>query len=129
MPFVPGKASSSLARDYAGKSIVLEPNKFDWQSLDLQFKQKEVIMTVTETDGTKYNLSFGYKQWKKTSTDVHPPYSIEAKGRFNGIEGAVLCSGQLCLAIGCDVGTQKHIMLTGLQLSILLSALTGRMCS
>ena len=51
LPFVPGKASSSLARDYAGKSIVLEPNKFDWQSLDLQFKQKEVIMTVTETDG------------------------------------------------------------------------------
>lgn len=93
LPFVPGKASSSLARDYAGKSIVLEPNKFDWQSLDLQFKQKEVIMTVTETDGTKYNLSFGYKQWKKTSTDVHPPYSIEAKGRFNGIEGPFYVAG------------------------------------
>ena len=87
------RASSSLARDYAGKSIVLEPNKFDWQSLDLQFKQKEVIMTVTETDGTKYNLSFGYKQWKKTSTDVHPPYSIEAKGRFNGIEGPFYVAG------------------------------------
>ena len=44
-------------------------------------------MTVTETNGTKYDLLFGYKQWKKASIEGYPPYSIEAKGRFNGIEG------------------------------------------
>jgi len=93
LPLVQGKANSPVAREYAGKSIVLGPNKFGWQSLGFQFKPKEVIMTVMEAGGARYNLSFGYKQWKKTSTEAYPPYSVEAKGRFNGIEGPFYVAG------------------------------------
>lgn len=93
LPVVQGKANSSLSKEYAGKSIVLESNRYNWQSLSFQFNPKEVLLTVTQTDGITYNLPFGYREWKKTSTDVHPPYSISAKGRFNGIEGPFWVAG------------------------------------
>ena len=93
LPVVQGKANSPLARQYANKSIMLKPNKLGWQSLRLQFKPKEVIMTVTQADGLEYDLPFGYKQWEKTSIDAYPPYSIEAKGRFTGIEGPFYVAG------------------------------------
>lgn len=93
LPFVQGKMNSHLSREYAGKNIVLESNKFNWQSITLQFASKKVMMTVTQTDGTAYCLPFGYKQWLTASTEAYPPYSIDAKGRFSGIEGPFLVAG------------------------------------
>lgn len=93
LPLVQGKAASSIAREYAGKRITLENNKYGWQSLSLQFKQKEVVMTVTDKAGVTYDLLFGYKQWLKTSTDVYPPYSVAAVGAFKGIEGPFWVAG------------------------------------
>ena len=93
LPLVQGKASSSVAGRYAGKSIALEPNKYGWQSLRLEFKPKEVTMTVTEKGGATYELPFGYKQWLKTAVDACPPYSVTAIDRFKGIEGPFRVAG------------------------------------
>lgn len=93
LPVVQGKNTSSDVRQYTGKTIVLDPNKYGWESLNLQFKQKEIVMTMKETKGSKYDLLFGYKQWVKTAIDAYPPYSISAKERFKGIEGPFWVAG------------------------------------
>lgn len=93
LPLVKGKANSSVAQEYAGKRIALEQNKYDWQSLSLQFKPKEVVMTVTDKTGSTYDLLFGYKQWLKTSIEAYPPYSVTAVGALKGIEGPFWVAG------------------------------------
>ena len=93
LPLVQGKAASSLSQKYAGKRILLGENKYGWQSIELQFKQEEVVMTVVEKDGKTYSLPFGYKQWTKAAIDGYPPYSVAAKGRFKGIEGPFQVAG------------------------------------
>lgn len=116
---VQGKANSSLAREYTGKSITLEPNKFGWQSLTLHFEQKGLIMTVMETSGATYDLLFGYKQWKKTSIEAYPPYSIEAKGHFNGIEGPFYVAGSYAWLSSSVLELKAHYVnwITALNLS------------
>lgn len=93
LPFVQGKANSSVARKYAGKRILLDENKYGWHSLSSQLKPNEVTMTVTNSEGDTYNLPFGYKQWLKTSITVCPPYSVAAIDRFKGIEGPFWVAG------------------------------------
>lgn len=93
LPLVQGKATSSIAQKYAGKPIALEDNKYGWQSLSLQFKPKEVVMTVTDKTGATYDLLFGYKQWLKTSIPVYPPYSVTAVGALKGIDGPFWVAG------------------------------------
>lgn len=98
LPVVQGKATSAVSREYAGKRIELGQNKFGWQSLNLQFKPKEVVLTITETNGNSYDLLFGYKQWLKVSTEVHPPYSITLVDSFKGIEGPFWVAGSYAWA-------------------------------
>lgn len=93
LPLARGKVKSSVGESYNGKHIALEPNKYGWQSFSLQFKQKEIVLTVTDTNQTTYDLLFGYKQWLKAATTVYPPYSIHPIGRFNGIEGPFWVAG------------------------------------
>ena len=93
LPFVQGKTISPEAQIYNGKRITLEQNKFGWQSLTLNFKPREVVMTVTEMNDNTYDLLFGYKQWQMAVIKAYPPYSIIPKGRFCGIEGPFRVAG------------------------------------
>ena len=98
LPVIRGKATSAVSQEYAGKRIELGMNKFGWQSLSLRFKSKEVVLTITETDGNSYDLLFGYKQWLKVSTEVHSPYSITPVDSFKGIEGPFWVAGSYAWA-------------------------------
>ena len=93
LPFVQGKAASSAAMKYEGRSIVLDANKYGWKSLSLHFGQKEVKLAVTDKNGAAYELPFGYKQWLKTAVSAYPPYSITPIGSFKGIEGPFWVAG------------------------------------
>ena len=93
LPFVQGKTISPEAQIYNGKRITLGQNKFGWQSLTLNFKPREVVMTVTEMNDNTYDLLFGYKQWQMAVIKAYPPYSIIPKGRFCGIEGPFRVAG------------------------------------
>lgn len=108
LPLVQGKANSSIASKYAGKRITLENNKYGWQSLSLQFKQKEVVMTVTDKTGVTYDLLFGYKQWLKASTEVYPPYSVNAIGALNGIEGPFWVAGSYAWPSATTLQLKAH---------------------
>ncbi|NDV84824.1 3-succinylated cholic acid synthase [Bacteroides sp. 51] len=93
LPVAQGRVSSRVARNYTGKNILLESNKYGWQSLSLQFNPREIVMTVTEKNGAVYDLVFGYKQWLKTLMDSYPPYSINPVDRFKGIDGPFRVAG------------------------------------
>ena len=90
---VKGKASSAFASNWENKTIELGKNTFGWKSLKLNFGKKEVTMTVTETNGKSYELPFGYQQWRTTTFDSYPPYSITPIDRFKGLEGPYFASG------------------------------------
>ena len=90
---VQGKATSTFASNWENKTIELGKNTFGWESLRLNFGKNLVTMTVTEKDGKSYELPFGYKEWKTTSMDAYPPYSITPIDRFKGLEGPYYVSG------------------------------------
>lgn len=108
LPVVQGRANSNLSQSYAGKSIELEPNKYGWESLTLQFKQKELVMTVTEAGGATYDLPFGYKEWKKASINAYPPYSVTAKGRFCGIDKPFYVAGSYAWPSSSELKLKVH---------------------
>lgn len=90
---VKGKASSAFASNWENKTIELGKNTFGWKSLKLNFGKKQVTLTVTETSGKTYELTFGYQQWMTTTFDAYPPYSITPVDRFKGLEGPYYASG------------------------------------
>ena len=90
---VKGKASSAFASNWENKTIELSKNTFGWKSLKLNFGKKQVTLTVTETSGKTYELTFGYQQWMTTKFDAYPPYSITPIDRFKGLEGPYYASG------------------------------------
>ena len=90
---VKGKASSAFASNWENKTIELSKNTFGWKSLKLNFGKKQVTLTVTETSGKTYELTFGYQQWMTTTFDAYPPYSITPVDRFKGLEGPYYASG------------------------------------
>lgn len=108
LPLVQGKATSSIAQKYAGKPIILEDNKYGWQFLSLQFKQKEVVMTVTDKAGLTYDLLFGYKQWLKTSIEAYPPYSVTAIGALKGIDGPFWVAGSYAWSSTAALQLKAH---------------------
>ncbi|MBR5541496.1 MAG: serine hydrolase [Bacteroides sp.] len=90
---VQGKANSAFASNWENKTIELGKNTLGWESLRLNFGKNIVTMTVTEKDGKSYELPFGYKEWKTTSMEAYPPYSISPIDRFKGLEGPYYVSG------------------------------------
>ena len=108
LPLVQGKVTSSVAPEYADKRIALEQNKYGWQSLSLQFKPKEVVMTVTDKEGATYDLLFGYKQWLKTSITAYPPYSITPVDAFKGIEGPFWVAGSYAWPSSATLQLKAH---------------------
>lgn len=108
LPVVQGKVSSLLAGEYAGQHIVLEQNKYGWQSLCLQFKPKEVVMLVTEKNGTTYELPFGYKQWLKSAIAAQPPYSIMSIDGIKGIDGLFGVAGSYAWTSASSLMLKVH---------------------
>lgn len=108
LPFVQGKAFSSVAAGYEGRNILLDSNKYGWESLDFQFGKKDVALNVRDKDGIAYRLLFGYKQWKTTSIAANPPYSITPVDRFKGIEGPFWTAGSYAWQSSSELRLKVH---------------------
>lgn len=93
LPVVQGKSHSSVAAKYENKTFVLEPNKYDWANIRLQFNPSKTTLAITDRNGTSCKLPFGYKRWIKGAIEVYPPYSITPVGCFKGIEGLFWVAG------------------------------------
>lgn len=108
LPLEQGKAKSSLSGKYEENRIVLEKNKYGWNSLVMQFKPKEVVLTVTEEKGISYDLHFGYKEWLKTAINAYPPYSITPKDSFKGLKGPFRVAGSYAWSSSATLQLKAH---------------------
>lgn len=108
LPEVKGTATSTFASNWENKTVELGKNPFGWKSLRLNFGKKEVTMTVTETGGKTYDLPFGYKEWRTTSMDAYPPYSITPVDRFKGLTGPYWVSGSYAWISKEEVQLKAH---------------------
>lgn len=93
LPVVKGKRTSKAASAWEGKTILLEKNKLGWQSLSLESKDKELLMTVVDKEGKQLELPLGYRRWQTTKTDSYPPYSITPIDCFKGLEKEFYVAG------------------------------------
>lgn len=49
-------------------------------------KEGDVLkISIGTQDGKSFSVEAGHKGWRTLFTDVCPPYSIKAKGRFDGV--------------------------------------------
>lgn len=85
-PVVGGKATAAPAKRLDGRTILLEKNSLGWKSIAFAFRPKAVEMRVEGDDGSLCTVPFGYRTWTTGEIDAWPPYSIEAVGRFTGLE-------------------------------------------
>lgn len=93
MPVATGRRSSSYLRKLANKSLTLEENGLDWKVMQLK-KQKDTLqIIITTATGEHYTILAGHKKWLTTPTDVYPPYSIRAVGRYQGIHAPFYVAG------------------------------------
>jgi CubicO group peptidase (beta-lactamase class C family) len=85
LDYVEGKITAVNVTALQKKEITLGKNNLDWKSLKFDFLNGELNMLITKTDGSKYTVNAGFKEWKTIKTNITPPYSIGAIDRFKGI--------------------------------------------
>lgn len=88
-----GKAKSPIMPKGSAKTISLADNRLDFSKIALTQSKNEMNVTITLTDGNSFTVPLGYRKWQSTVTDVRPPYSVGARGRFTGIEPEFVVAG------------------------------------
>ncbi|MCQ2231888.1 MAG: beta-lactamase family protein [Paludibacteraceae bacterium] len=86
LPVVPGKGSSKIINSLVGKELRLNANGLDWKSVKINISKKGLSLTVTNTENQSYQVDLGRGEWRTSHTEVCPPYTIRAVGRFSGIK-------------------------------------------
>lgn len=69
-----------------GKTINLGRNPMEWKSVRIERRGGNLLFRVTTTMGGTYEAKSGRGEWLSVETDVNPPYTIKAKGRFSGLK-------------------------------------------
>ncbi len=94
LPMMKGRATSSLSKDYNGRTFSLEDSYLGWKSISFNFGKKHITAHITEAGGNEFDLTFGHDTWEKSIINTFPPYPIVyAKDRFKGIDCPFLAAG------------------------------------
>ena len=93
LPVATGRRSSSYLRKLANKSLTLEENGLDWKVMQFKKQKDTLLIIITTATGEHYTILAGHKKWLTTPTDVYPPYSIRAVGRYQGIHAPFYVAG------------------------------------
>ena len=88
-----GASSSKLCNTIGGKNITLQSNRLNWSGICFQTQGKQLVATITMTDGKSFVLPCGYGSWLTTTTSIEPPYSISPIGKFTGIKPLFYVAG------------------------------------
>ena len=81
-----GDSESSQSKSVGGKKIVFEKNKLGWRDVTLRFSDNKIEADFNYDNGDSATISFGYKEWQTVTTTAYPAYSIDAIGRFKGLD-------------------------------------------
>lgn len=92
-PILNGKSNSREFLAYEQREILLESNKYGWKCLKIECLNKEIKLHIQEENGNTFTLPLGYKQWITTELKALPPYSIQPKDCFKGLEGPFFAAG------------------------------------
>ena len=130
LPVAPAKKRRTRCQSLLlNKQASLGTNGLEWKTLRLESASKDSLqLTVTTTSGEEYTISAGLGEWHTNQTDAHPPYSIKAVGRFQGIHPpfpVASCFGedneQLTIKVrytNWGFGADLHFRITEGQLSL-----------
>ena len=88
-----GKAGNMATSSLLGKKVLLKKNIYGWTTIDFKQQDKAIVMKVTTKKGEVFEIPFGYKKWETGQLATYPFYSINALGRFSGIEGPFFVAG------------------------------------
>lgn len=86
-PTINGKAKSSITKQLNGKTFKLSDNQFGWRNISFQQGDKQLTVVITNEQGISSELSAGFRHWDTIWTAAYPPYSMNARQKFKGIEG------------------------------------------
>lgn len=103
LPVVKGKGSGKILSALMNREVALGANGMDWKSLRIREEGKKMALVITTTKGESYTVDLGCGQWRTSHTEVYPPYTIRAVGRFKGIERDFYVSG--CYGVEDDALT------------------------
>lgn len=107
LPLLPGRKSSALSRQLHGKTFYLGKNRLGWQSIRMDFDEKDCVALHVTADAlpaspadTARALTYtcGYRRWLKLDTSGQPLYSIRAQDRFKGLDSTFVVAGQYAWA-------------------------------
>ena len=93
LPVATGRRSSKCLTKLANKSITLEENGLDWKTLQFKPHKDTLQIIITTVTNEQYTIIAGHNSWFTTQTDVYPPYSIRAVGRYHGIHAPFYVAG------------------------------------
>lgn len=98
---VQGKKKSKYSKFLDNRTITLaENNKLEWKSITPHFRSGKLTLDIVKADGTAYRAVCQHGKWDTTVTQATPPYSIKARGRFNGIEPKFFVDGSFAWTAG-----------------------------
>ena len=75
-----GKSTSKKAKNFMGRQLLLDNNRFGLQSLTVDGD----VLKFTRTDGSQEEWAMGYGDWRYNTMAGYPYYSINAINRMKG---------------------------------------------
>lgn len=85
LPLAGGKGALGKFSVFEGEEIWFAENDMGWRSMMMRKEGDVLKISIGTQDGKSFSVEAGHKGWRTLFTDVCPPYSIKAKGRFDGV--------------------------------------------
>ena len=85
LPTAEGRATSRQQGQLLSHRLVLDENRYGWQSVQFDRCAEGLSMTVTDSKGATTRIICTHHRWTTVSTMADPVYSITAHGRLQGI--------------------------------------------
>ena len=87
LPIIKGKAKARTMQMINQHRYRLESNALGWASIQLTSKPSGLEVNIVDTDNVETCLLAQHNEWAENIIETYPPYSVEAIGRYKGIEG------------------------------------------
>ena len=85
LPVAKGNSSFSSLKKIFDKEILLNSNDLGWKTIRLNQEGKFLKVDIVTFEGEQFSFLSAHNKWLSDTTNVCPPYSIKALGRFSGI--------------------------------------------
>lgn len=92
LPMAKGNSSFSSLKKIFDKEILLNYSDLGWKTIRLNQEGEFLKVDVETFDGEQFSFLSAHNKWLSDTTNVCPPYSIKALGRFSGLSKKFIIS-------------------------------------